>query len=141
MQATIPFIILFLYSATNIAEAWLEQVVIELKDPRLKNYHDLNQKEHNRSLVFAVLVAIPFVLIACYYSLYWMLPAIAVNRRIFFDFFLKLFRKRPTWKIEGKGPFDNFFKKIYGEKGGWYELATEVVITIASIVLTMHYHG
>jgi hypothetical protein len=137
MQATIPLLIFLLYSAICTAEAWLEVIVIELKDPRLADYSELNRKEHLRSLVYAVLVAAPFLLVTWYYHFYWLIPAIIVNRRIFFDFFLKHLRDRPKFLIEGKGPFDSFFRMIYGQRGGWYELITEAVIACLSIILTI----
>lgn len=137
MQATIPFLI-FLYPLINLAEAWLEVIVIELKDPRLNNYSDLNRKEHSRSLALAILMAIPFLFIAAVFQLYWILPALVINRRLLFDQPLKALRKKRIRDIEGKGPFDSFFRMIYGPRGGWYELITEVIITIVSIILTIY---
>jgi hypothetical protein len=141
MQATIPLLIILLYSAICLAEAWLEEVVIELKDPYHSNYDVLNNIEHTRSLIYAMLVAVPFLLIAWHYHYYWLLPAIVVNRRMCFDFPLKHFRNKPIKLIEGTGPFDSFFRMIYGTNGGWLEFITHIVITGLSIYLSIHFHG
>lgn len=138
MQAAIPFIIL-LYPLINLAEAWLEKIVIDLKDPRLKNYRELNDMEHFRSLILAVLIACPFIFIAVAEGLYFLLPGIIINRRLLFDHPLKAIRDKPIWAIEGRGVFDSFFASIYGKRGGWYELITEAVITVASIILQFIY--
>jgi len=137
MSTTVICLLLFAgYSVFHILEAWLEQVVIDLKNPSLTNYHELNRKEHLRSAIYATYVAlliwtVPLSLWHC-----WpLLPAIVLNRRIFFDYALILFRQRPNPALyEGDDWWVHRFKAIFGPKGRNKELAVTLVITIASII-------
>lgn len=134
----IAVIIIALLSVINFAEAWLEEVVILLKDPNLPNYKELNKREHWRSGVYAVILTIPFILAAIYFHLFWLIPAIITNRRLVFDNGLKYFRKRKLFRYEGDGPIDSFFRNLFGEYGAWKEICIWIIITTASIYSTIY---
>jgi hypothetical protein len=128
--------ILILYPVINLCEAWLEETVIELKNPYLNTYHRLNRVEHFRSAVFACLVAVVFVAIALTLQLYWLIPAIAVNRRLVFDYGLKKFRNREFDRYEGDGFFDSIGRRLFGTEGARKEFLVLLLITITSIYLS-----
>lgn len=133
----LAIISLSLYPAVNYAEAWLEEVVILLKDPYHEKYVELNKQEHFRSLALAILIATPFAAIAIFMQWYWLLPAIAVNRRLVFDFALKKFRGRKLWLYEGNAPVDNFFKNLFGVNGAKKEFIMECIITVLSVTMAI----
>lgn len=132
MEAIAAISILVLYSLTNLCEAWLEETVIDLKNAQLPNYHPLNRREHNRSLILAILIMIPYIQIAVYFGLYWLIGAILVNRRIFFDFPLSLFRGRPPARYEGTDTTARILVGIFGRNGRIRELIVTLAITIFS---------
>jgi hypothetical protein len=125
--------ILILYPVINLCEAWLEVVVIELKNPYISKYNTLNAREHLRSGVFAILVCAVFAAIAWQLELYWLLPAVALNRRQVFDFSLKLLRGRSFSLYEGDGFFDSIGRKLFGARGAWIEFVILTLITTTSI--------
>lgn len=129
----IVLLIFILYSLVNLAEAWLEVVVIALKDPKLKEYKKLNKIEHARSFVFAGLVCFSFILFCIYLKFHFIIWAVVVNRRLVFDFPLKKMRNRPLWTYEGDGPVDGLMKWLFGTNGAWKEFLALIVITIAAI--------
>lgn len=119
----IPTIIFFL-------EAYLEVIVIALKNGSLSNYDSLNRKEHVRSAMFAAGILSPFVLTAIFFHFYWLIPAILINRRLVFDPMLKIMRKRTMRKYEGTGPVDQAFSRIFGIEGALWEIVCEFVLTL-----------
>lgn len=128
---------LILYPVINLAEAWLEVVVIELKNPHISKYSTLNAREHLRSGVFASLVCLVVAAIGCHLGLYWLLPAIAVNRRLVFDYGLKLMRGRPFQTYEGDGPVDRAAAWCFGREGAATEFLILTLLTITSIYLSL----
>jgi general stress protein CsbA len=130
--------VLIILSVIHLLEAWLEEVVIDLKNPNLPYYTSLNHQEHFRSSVLAVAWLIPAVYVACYNSNFWIIPGLVVNRRIFFDYGLILFRDRPGNKYEGNDWWVmNIFIPIFGRLGRIKELVLTALITAASIYLTL----
>jgi hypothetical protein len=127
-------IILILYSLVHICEAWLEEAVIALKNYTDYNYQQLNRKEHSRSAWFALLLFVCFALFLVYRDGYWLLPAMIVNRRVFFDYGLILFRNRPRNLYEGNDWWVKRFVWVFGKKGRRIELLLELLVTVASIV-------
>lgn len=132
-----PLILLALSSAIFLAEAWLEETVIRLKNDQLTDYGPLNKKEHARSMILSSLIAGSFCLGAAFLGYLWLLPALIVNRRLVFDPMLKVFRKRKLTRYEGNGPVDLFFVGIFGRSGARWELLLELALTAGSVVLTI----
>lgn len=131
---TATFLILLfqaMHSITNLVEAWLERVVIDLKNDSLSNYRRLNAQEHTRSFIYSSAVASPYVIAALFLGLYWIIPPLLINRRMVFDPSLKLFRGRKLARYEGNGPVDNFCKSIFGRNGAHWEVLVELAITVA----------
>lgn len=136
---SVLFIVFFIfigYTLIMIVEAWLEAIVIALKNDTISNYAELNKKEHFRSAVYAALVtAVIWIPTFLTYNCWQLLPAVLVNRRIFFDYLLILFRKRPNPSLyEGNDWWVQRFKAIFGPKGRDRELVVELAITLGSIV-------
>lgn len=125
-----------LYLLICIAEAWLEQAVIYLKNPNISDYNFWNKKEHTRSAVYAISVGVALALFPALYGnivqTVILIPLIFFIRRIGFDFALKLFRGKRISAIEGNAPVDREVRNILGPKGGWYELL--ICIAIVGIV-------
>ena len=123
----ILIIVQICYAAICLAEAWLEQAVIYLKNPNLLDYNTWNTKEHARSLVYAGSVGVSLALIPALHgqigTALILLPCLFFLRRIFFDFALKLIRGQRISVIAGDGWFDGLAKKIYGSRGGWLDVA------------------
>lgn len=124
-------LILILLPVINLAEAWLEAVVIQLKDGKLGNYIRLNKQEHGRSFVYSSLVASPFLLAAGISGSWWLIAPIVINRRLIFDPALKLFRtpSRPISRYEGDGPLDGLMSSVFGRDGAHWEILAEALIT------------
>lgn len=116
-----------------LVEAVAEYNQIKTKSPSLPNYKIYDKREHTWSLIkfFAVLV-LPVFLNTDYYKL---LPSLIFDRRLVFDYFLKVFRKRPFKKIEGTLFFDNFSRNIFGANGGYLELIAVSIIKTLSLFL------
>jgi hypothetical protein len=108
-----------------LAEAWLEDIVIKLKNPALTNYPALNKKEHARSAVY-YLALVAFLVILTWESVdhhIWLVIAMMCLRRIFFTYGLKLIRPNKRIRdIEGDQYTDTLSRKIFGKKGGYWEL-------------------
>lgn len=121
-------------SVQHMAEAWLEAIVIDLKDPRLAESRQ-NEQEHARSLVYSIIVAAPYAVIAVALGLYWLLGAFLVNRRLVFDNALKLYRRRPLNLYERKKGIDGFLAKVFGQRGALIEAALEAAATAGFIVI------
>jgi hypothetical protein len=106
------------------AEAWLEAVVIKLKNPLIQNYNTLNKQEHQRSAVYY------FVLVACITVLtweqidhhIWLVIAAMFWRRVVFTYGLKILRQRPIRAIEGNQYTDKIMRSLFGKNGGYWEL-------------------
>lgn len=137
MQATLLYLALILYPVINFLEAWLEVVVIDLKNPYISEYHKLNQREHLRSGVFACAVCAVFVVVALSLQLYWLVPAIVVNRRLVFDYGLKMLRGRPFDLYEGDGFFDALGRRVFGRENAEKEFAILLGITVFTILRTI----
>lgn len=120
------------YLIICLSEAYLEQAVIYLKNPNLLNYRSWNEKEHARSLAYAAAVGLTIAIIPALYgqigTTFILLPCLFFIRRIGFDFALKIFRGRNKSIIEGDAWFDKVARQIYGEKGGWIDVAVCVAI-------------
>ena len=110
-----------------ILEAWLETTIIKLKNPLLPDYKELNNQEHLRSFLFAGFLILGTSFIGKHLEL---IPSLIISRRLFFDYFLKILRKRPFKNIEGTGPIDNTLRKIFGKEGAWIECLTIIVIKL-----------
>ena len=119
----------------NAAEAWLEAIVIRLKNGSISNYGYLNRKEHSRSFIYSSLVASPFFLIFFYWGFYWLLPAVIINRRLIFDPLLKVLRNRLLSRYEGDGSIDGFFSRIFGRRGAWIEILLELAASLVCLYL------
>lgn len=137
MIYTATILIFVTYSLTNLCEAWLEEIVIDLKNTQLPFYNPLNRKEHSRSLILAVLIMAPYMAVALYLKQYWLIPAILFNRRIFFDFPLALFRGRPAALYEGNDTTGRILAGIFGKRGRIRELALTLVITLGSLFMSL----
>lgn len=128
-------LILLLLTVIHLVEAWLEDVVIELKNPHIPEYSVLNRREHFRSAVLAGLWLFSAMASAYQVHTLWLMPALIVNRRIFFDYALIIFRDRPRHKYEGNDWWTvNFFKRIFTTHGRLIELAFELAITAGCII-------
>lgn len=125
-------------SLQHFTEAWLEDIVILLKDPKLA-YGDLDDKEHARSLVFAIIAASPYGILAINQGFYWLLGALFVNRRLVFDPALKHFRKRKLRVYERKKGVDAFMARLFGINGALKEIALEAAATAGFIILQIVY--
>jgi hypothetical protein len=122
----LAFIHLF-FIVINPIEAKLETYVIAMKNPGLPNYPTLNRLEHRWSAIYYAgicVLALGVSVLAMGFN--WkVLPAafsLLINRRIFFEYALKLFRKKKIYKIEGDQPLDTAARKILGVNGGYVEL-------------------
>lgn len=131
-----------LVAITFILEAGLEKTVIDLKNPNLPNYPNLNKKEHIRSALWAGFYILT-ITVATGIALKSLLPltfllvglSYITSRRIFFDYFLKLFRGRPFKKIEGDQFLDTTIRSILGPNGGYIELILVVLLKIGILYL------
>lgn len=131
-------IILLVLSVVHLLEAWLEEVVIELKNPHIPEYSVLNKREHFRSAVLAGSWLFAASAAAYHLQEYWIMPALFVNRRIFFDYPLIIFRDRPRHRYEGDDWWTrNFFKRVFSTNGRLIELSFELVITAGSIYMSL----
>lgn len=132
----LAFIHLF-FIVINTIEAKLETYVIAMKNPSLPNYSALNRLEHRWSgIYYAGICVLALGVSALALGLTWkVLPAglsLLVNRRIFFEYALKLFRRRPIRAIEGDQPLDTAVRKVLGANGGYLELVLLFVALIGS---------
>lgn len=118
-------------------EAWLEAVVIKLKNPLIQNYNQLNKQEHQRSAVYY------FTLVTCITVLtweqidhhLWLVIAFMFWRRVIFTYGLKFLRRRPIKFIEGDQYTDKMIRSLLGKNGGYIELLIMVGCLIAINVL------
>lgn len=122
-----------------IAEAWLEQVVIKMKNPASGDYLRLNRQEHRRSAIYYGTLVLTYIVVCMpmpkWYILVFLLMA---ERRVFFECALKLFRDRRISLIEGDQPWDTFSRGIFGKKGGWLELLVLLIVIIGINILLHH---
>lgn len=116
-----------------IAEAWLEVVVIALKNPSLINYAKLNKQEHRRSAGFWVAQVVLFISLSNSWEQALLLtPALILNRRVWFEYALKILRPGKRLKdIEGDQFFDKLSRRLFGARGGYFELSTCILVIIA----------
>lgn len=130
----LAFIHLF-FCIINPIEAKLETYVIAMKNPALPNYTALNRLEHRWSgIYYAGICVLALGVSVLALGLTWkVIPAalsLLVNRRIFFEYSLKIMRKRKIRDIEGDQPLDTAVRKILGSKGGYVEL----VLLVATLI-------
>lgn len=121
------------FALLGIAEAWLEVVVIALKNPSLLNYNTLNRREHQRSAVYWLAMVAVFISVApTWQTDIYLVPALIFNRRVFFEYALKIFRPgKRMQNIEGNMFWDNLSRSLLGKRGGYYELAICIAVIIA----------
>jgi hypothetical protein len=131
-------IALILYSVIHLLEAWLEQVVIDMKNGTSLNYDRLNHTEHFRSALLSVAWFTCFLSAIVALQFYWLIPAFVVNRRIFFDYTLIIFRHRPAHKYEGDDWWVKRIVKVFGKNGRVKELLVELLITAVCIAIHLH---
>lgn len=125
---------LVVISLLFLVEAWLEDVVIELKHGAVQNYARLNRQEHFRSSVFAAILILSASVTAFFWEQdLWALPAIAVSRRIWFDYTLIIFRDRPRNRYEGNDWWGMRLAAFFGKKGRIRELAVTAALTLFCI--------
>jgi len=126
-------------SLIHLLEAWLEVPVIAVKNTKLVNYAAFNKQEHFRSAVLASSwLAAAFAVVIVYTKEYCMLPALFVNRRMFFDYPLILLRNRPKNKYEGNDWWVNKFRWLFrGSRIA--ELVTTLLIAAACILKQQNY--
>jgi hypothetical protein len=116
-----------------VAEAWLEELVIRLKNPTLQNYPALNRKEHRRSAIYyGAQVGMLILVSAEYDKWYYLVMLLLLQRRIFFEYALKLFRGKGLRFIEGDQPWDKISRNIFGYKGGVKELLVLIALVVAA---------
>lgn len=138
------YLVLMIYSIVNVIEARLEKTVIALKNPSLTNYTQLNRDEHRWSGYYYGAVCLLGGLVSyLVYGFTWkMLPVVfllLINRRMFFDFSLKVFRDRKLRDIEGDQPLDVFVRGVLGKQGGLRELFLLVTLSITLIYITLKF--
>lgn len=134
------FVIHLLFVVINVIEAKLESYVIALKNPALPNYAELNRREHQWSAVYygAIVLAVSVVaykLVGLSWTVIPVMFSLLINRRIFFDYALKLFRKKPIKAIEGDQPLDVTVRKVLGANGGYMELLLLVALLTALLFI------
>jgi hypothetical protein len=138
------YLVLITYSIVNVIEARLERTVIALKNPSLTNYSQLNRDEHTWSGYYYGGVCMIGCLVAyLLFGFNWKIVSVVflllINRRIFFEFTLKLFRSRKLRDIEGDQPLDIFVRGVLGKYGGLKELFLLVTLSIALIYITLKF--
>jgi hypothetical protein len=132
-------LIYLLVAILCVIEARLEKVNIELKNAALANYADLNRQEHRWSAVYyigfvIVTAGISFLfLVGQSWKFFPAALAFLVIRRIFFEYALKIFRKRTLKAIEGDQVLDTAIRKLVGPNGGYLELGA-LVILLAGLI-------
>jgi hypothetical protein len=121
------------------AEAWLEDIVIKLKNPSLQNYNQLNTKEHQRSAVYYVALVVCITVLTWEQIDYhiWLVIAAMFWRRVIFTYGLKFLRRRPLKFIEGDQYTDRIVRSVFGKNGGYWELLFLIggLITINALFL------
>ena len=120
-------------------EAWLEVPVIALKNGAHPDYVKLNKQEHFRSAVLAALTIAGALIYPIITGQWFIIPAVIINRRIFFDWALIVRRDRPRHKYEGDDWWANFFRRIFGANGRFKEHVAEIVWSVACITLHIIY--
>lgn len=125
-------------SVIHLVEAKLEGYVIALKNPYIPKYTSWNHKEHFWSAVLAATWFSFAASGAAYFHCYWLIPALLVNRRIFFDYGLILFEEWDRKSYTGNDWWKTkFFMPVFGKNGRQKELVLTVLITAASIYFTI----
>lgn len=122
-------------SLIHIQEARHEVQVIGLKNPYHKDYDIRDAREHRESAILAAMWLFCACLVAVYFqNNWWILPALIVNRRIFFDFMLIILMDWDFKKYTGRDWWMKRFKYVFGANGRLKELISELAITAASII-------
>lgn len=106
-----------------IVEALLEKVVISMKNPQAIDYNRLNKEEHQLSGVYWMALVLALVVITADQMRLWyyLVPALIIERRIFFEYTLKIVRNKRTRDIEGDQFWDKIMRGILGARGGHIE--------------------
>jgi len=129
-------IYLILLCLIFVAEAYLEKIVIDLKNGSLSDYIKLNKQEHFRSAIYSALVILSFCLFFYHLHFYFLIVNAIIARRIFFDYVLILVRNRPNKGVyEGTDTWVKIFSTIFGKRGRNIELLVSLAIFILFIVL------
>jgi len=126
---------LILLSFIFVIEAWLEVVVINLKNSSLSNYNSLNHQEHFRSAIWAATLILSFCSFLLQTSAYYLIPAAFIARRVFFDYSLILFRNRPKNLYEGNDWWAQTLSFIFSKKGRKSELIITIILYIVCVIL------
>lgn len=134
------FIIHLLFAVINVIEAKLETYVIAMKNPALPNYAELNRREHQWSAVYygAIVLAVTVVayqLVGYSWKVIPVVFSLLINRRVFFEYALKVFRGKPVKAIEGDQPLDITVRKVLGANGGYVELVLLVSLLTALLFI------
>ena len=132
------------YSIICLLEAYLEKVVIALKNPAADNYTILNNQEHTRSAIYSVSVAISLIIATMLYGrIYWQMVVVLALmlfiRRIWFDTALKFLRNIKIRENNGTGNIDKAFRFVFRKDGGWRELAACILIVAIVNFLMLKY--
>ena len=122
-------------SVMHLLECWHEVAVIALKNPYHKDYDLRDKREHFRSAVLSgYWLAIACFICVHHYDGWWLVPALVVNRRIFFDYALMIWMDWSYKYYHGNAWWDQKLAGIFGIDGRVRELAVTLVITAGSII-------
>jgi hypothetical protein len=134
-------LIYLFFAILCVIEARLEKITIAMKNPGLPDYAELNKQEHEWSAAyyFGVLLftaGISYLFIAGNsWKFFPAVIAFLVIRRIFFEYALKIFRKRSIKTIEGDQWLDTWVRKLLGANGGYKELGLLVILLTVLIII------
>lgn len=134
---------LIVFAALCIVEAKLESIEIELKAQAgaIQNYPALNAAEHRWSAIYYTAVVGTYILVSIIQTFNWRFVPLTICliliRRIFFEYGLKIIRKRPIKTIEGDQVLDTAVRKALGVNGGYVELAILFAALAGFIFITI----
>lgn len=119
-------IIHILFAIVNIIEAKLESIIIRMKNPAVWDYERLDALEHRWSAAYYVAIISPVIgILISVYGFSWQIVlftiSLLLNRRLTFDYPLKIFRRRPLKAIEGTYTIDKLMRGLLGRNGGYVE--------------------
>lgn len=121
-----------------LVESYLEHYVIKLKSPSVEDYTENNKLEHRWSFIYSAFVVLGYLWLTGYWIL---IGSLFLSRRIFFDYPLKLFRKKDIRNIEGDQFWDNLSRRVFGKQGGLIEAVAVILLKIIYITLCVSFSG